>query len=119
MKDDELKEQLLIKKETLERQISVLQSNVAAIESAIIVFSGKGKPTESERLRDMILEAIKHAPQEFTLNDIERSIAIQCTGDTVPKVSIASSFWKIANEEMKLPIVQKGEGRKPTIYRKL
>jgi hypothetical protein len=120
MKDSEIKEQLLVKKELLEKQIGVLQSNVAAIQSAILVFDNKAsKPTENERLRDMILFAIKHAPKEFTVNDIERSVAIQCTTETLPKISIASSFWKIANEELKLPIVQKGEGRRPTIYRKL
>jgi DNA-directed RNA polymerase specialized sigma54-like protein len=120
MKDSEIKEQLLVKKELLEKQIGILQSNVAAIKSAILVFDNKApKPTENERLREMIFTAIKQAPPEFSIRDIERNIAIQCSPDTLPKVSIASSFWKIANEELKLPIVQKGEGRRPTIYGKI
>jgi hypothetical protein len=121
MSDEHLKKLLELKKQELLKKIDYLQSNVAAIDSAIDVFKNLPKITNPEeiRLREMILTAIKSAPQEFTLRDIEMSIAAQCiAGQETPKVSIASSFWKIVNEELKYPIVQKGEGRRPTIYRK-
>lgn len=121
MTNEEMKAQLEQKKRELLNQINVLHSNVAIINSAIEVFSIDG-PTfnpEALRLREMILLAIKAAPNEFSLRDIEANIAAQClNGQETPKTSIASSFWKIVNEEMKLPVIQKGEGRRPTVYRK-
>ena len=121
MTNEQMKQELERKKQELLNKIDVLHSNVAVIDSAIQVFSiGQTIMPEEIRLRGMIYKAIEAAPEQFSLKDIEHHISIQClAGQDTPKVSIASSFWKIANEELKLPIVQKGEGRRPTIYRKI
>src|SRR5580698_6110779 len=114
MTNEEMKAELERKKLELLNKINVLHSNVAVINSAIQVFSTNPPINPEElRLREMILRAIESAPMEFSLRDIESNIAAQCiAGQDTPKTSIASSFWKIANEELKLEVIQKGEGRR-------
>jgi hypothetical protein len=126
MTNDELKQQLELKKQELavqfQRQSDVYQSNIAAIDSAILVIDGKANPQieniESGKLRDSILAAIKVAPNEFSLRDIARIIALRNPGTYVSQQNIAGSFWKIVNEEMKLSIAKQGTGNQPTIYKK-
>jgi tartrate dehydratase alpha subunit/fumarate hydratase class I-like protein len=122
MKDEELLKELERKKSEYERKIEICQSNIAAISSTIFVLKHSDATTDVDgSLRQMILTAIEHAPREFSLRDVEEFILRtypETRKSNTVKSSIASSFWKIVKEEMKLEIVDKGSGPKPTIYRK-
>jgi hypothetical protein len=122
MIDERMIRRLERKKKDLLRKIDIYRSSIAAIDAAILVYKRiDDEPLSDDlKLREMIFLAIKYAPKDFSLRDIERNVAIQCaaTNESFPKASIASSFWKIVNEEMKLPKIQEGSGRRPTIYRK-
>lgn len=125
MNDAELKEQLELKKQQLtidfQKVASIYQSNIAAIDSAIIVLDGKnqGGDYESKPLRDKILDAIQAAPMEFSIRDIARILAMRSPGKAISQQSIASSFWKIVTQELKLPLIREGAGNQPAMYRKL
>jgi hypothetical protein len=119
MNDDELRQQLELKKEEL-RQTFI--SNIAALDSAILVIKKKGAAEipelDSSKLRDVILFAIKQAPRQFSIHDIENIVTLHFPDESFPKTSLASSFWKIVTEELKCPIVTPGSGRNPTVYLK-
>jgi hypothetical protein len=125
MSDEDLKKQLELKKQELtiqfHRQADVYQSNIAAIDSAIRVIDGQVHIESSEpgKLRDVILDAIKIAPVEFSIRDIARIIALKNPGNPISQQSLAGSFWKIATQELKLPLIKEGAGNQPAIYRKL
>jgi hypothetical protein len=124
MSDENLKRQLEEKKRELtvqfQRQSDIFQSNIAALDSAILVIDGKTQPKqESGKLRDEILEAIKACQNEFSIRDVSRIIALRNPGKIISQSSLAGSFWKIVTEELKCPIVTPGVGRNPTLYAKV
>jgi hypothetical protein len=120
MDDAHLKQELEKRKEELTR---TYQSNIAAIESTIIILDQRiaspKPPVDSTKLRDLILSAIAKAPQYFSLTDVENYLAANYPGHEFSKSSVASSFWKIVKEEFNYPMVTPGAGRKPTVYAKI
>jgi len=116
---------LEIKKQELLHKIKILQEDVVAINSAIVVFDhfpkdpiSKARTIHDIAIREMVFFAIRQSPDEFTIRDVERIIAVNYKTESVSKKSIASSFWKIANEELKLQVVKEGGAKRPAIYRK-
>jgi hypothetical protein len=66
---------------------------------------------------DMVDSAILSLPKELSLADIMDCIRMKYSAEMPDKKTVASTFWKTAKAR-NFKIVQKGHGRKPTIYSK-
>jgi hypothetical protein len=100
----------------------VYQSNIAAIDTAILVIKGKTEaaipPGEDAGLTQMVLFALQHVPQEFSIRDIQKTLSFHYPSKVYDKPSLGPIFWKIMHNK-KWPVVKPAAGNQPAIYRKL
>ena len=125
MKNAEIKEQLELKKREWQAQIAVCQSNISKLDETIKTIEVMGEPSSPDtgivRLRDAVDFAIKGAPTEFSIKDIQEIIAIRFPSAKFSSGSITTTFWKIVMEQIgsSFEKAREGAGNQPTIYRKL